>query len=445
MLRKKHDKKGIQTHCEETRKRVHVGGVYMIHVGFIGPKWMEVIMKDCFSRFPSIQVTYRFSDNIFDAIHFTKELEEQIDCFLYSSRATYLLVKENGFMMKECYYIPLKGNGFYKAIYALSQQTNLKKVSLDGIPEAYIDKLEGIEVILVSQNSSVPEIDEIVALHIANVEGNQQAGVITSLRLVAEKLQAQQIPVEWLKPTKEDIIVCLERLMLTTKKRTDWESQVILGKLQINLTAEQPLPNLGKLEKSIKIDKLVTKFVDEINGYIFSNNALEYVFVSHRGEFERVTEGYKILRLFTDIQKVHPCTFQMGIGFGWTIQLANYHAEIAFSQSIQYSPSCAFIINEARKAIGPIDLQSPITYDLGMHAMAPKNKQLEIIKSYLYKNKIEFFTANEVASILHLTKRTANRLIVKWMDQGIVEPIGVEYISQKGRPRQRYCLKELVK
>lgn len=413
----------------------------MIQVGFIGPKWMEEIMKSCFSRFPSIQVSYRFSDSIFDAIHFTKELEEKVDCLLYSSRAAYMLVKEHEVIMKECYYIPLKGNGFYKALFMLAQQASINEISLDGIPEAYIEKIGEIDVKVVTQNSSIQNIEQIVFMHINNIKKNPNAGVITSLRMVAEKLREKNIPVEWLRPTREDIIVCIERLMLTTKKRTNWESQVIFGKLQINFVATQPLSHTNKLEKNLKIEKIVTKFVDEINGYFFSGNGFEYTFISHRGEFERVTEGYKVLRLFTDIQNVYPCTFQMGIGFGWTIQLANYHAEIAFAQSIQYSPNCAFIVNETRKAIGPLDLQSPITYELDLHAMERKNKQLGIIKSYLSKNQIEFFTANEVAAILNFTKRTANRLIVKWIDQEVVEPAGVEHISQKGRPRQRYRFK----
>lgn len=415
----------------------------MIQVGFIGPEWMEEIMKQCFLNFPSIQVTYRLSDNIFDAIPFTQELEEQVDCLLYSSRATYLLVKEQETIMKESYYIPLKGNGFYKALFLLSQEQPIKVISLDGIPEAYFEKPENIDILVVTQQSSIQEINEIVSSHMENAKHNPHVGVITSLRLVAEKLAAQQIPVQWLKPAKEDIIVCIERLMLTTKKRIEWERQVILGKLQINLMAEQPLLHLERHEYSMKIEKQVMKFVDEINGYFFSNNTLEYTFVSHRGEFERVTEGYKMLRLRTDIQNVFPCTLIMGIGFGWTIQLASYHAEIAFSQSIQYNSSCAFIVNEARKVIGPIELQSPITYELDVQAITYKNKQFEIVNSYIEKNQIEFFTAYEVASILHLTKRTANRLIVKWLDQQKLELAGVEKISQKGRPRQRYRLKGL--
>lgn len=417
----------------------------MLNVGFIGPIWMESTIKKCFSMFPSLHVSYRFSDNIYDAIHFAKELETEVDSFLFSSRATYLLVKENVSLQKESYYIPLKGNGFYKALYQLTRNHDIKVISIDGIAEEYFEPLEGLVFLHINKTSSLQQLEELYEIHVENYRTCQQVGVITSLKVIADRLTSLQIPVEWLKPAEEDIIVCLERLMLTTTKRKEWESQVIFGKLQINFLSESPLANAEKFDKKHKIEKLVSKFVDEINGYFMVNHDLEYVFISHRGEFERVTEGYKVLYLFSEIQKIQECMVNMGIGFGWTIQLANYHADLALVQSLQFKRNCAFIVNEVRKVIGPIELQTPVIYDLDDSATETKIKQLEIIKVYLRKNKISYFTAKEVATILNVTNRTANRLLAKWLDAHLIAIVGVEKVVQKGRPRQRYELKEEVK
>lgn len=415
----------------------------MLNVAFIGPTWIEPIVKNCFAMFPSIHVTYRFSDNIYDAIYFTKQLENDVDSFLFSSRATYLLVKDNITLLKESYYIPLKGNGFYKALYLITQNHSINTLSIDGIDEGHLDSLEHLQYIHVSKSSSVPQVEELLKLHIENHQKFDHVGVITSLKIIADQLNALNIPTVWLKPTKEDIIVCLERLLLTAKKRNEWESQVIFGKIQINLISDTPFLNTEKFDKKHKIEKIISKFVDELNGHFMINNDLEYVFISNRGDFERVTEGYKVLYLFSDIQKIQQCTINIGVGFGWTIQLANYHADLALVQSLQFKGDCAFIVNEQRKVIGPIELQAPVTYDLEFLSPESKVKQLELVKAYLRNNQMSYFTTKEVSTILNVTNRTANRIIIKWLDAEFIAIVGLEKVMQKGRPRQRYKIKEV--
>ena len=67
-----------------------------------------------------------------------------------------------------------------------------------------------------------------------------------------------------------------------------------------------------------------------------------------------------------------------------------------------------------------------------------KEKQIELLKMYLMKNELNHFTSDEVATILKVTKRTANRIISSWIDNGTAEWGGLEIVNDRGRPRQRY-------
>jgi predicted ArsR family transcriptional regulator len=61
-----------------------------------------------------------------------------------------------------------------------------------------------------------------------------------------------------------------------------------------------------------------------------------------------------------------------------------------------------------------------------------------MLKMYRVKNELNHFTSDEVANILKVTKRTANRIISNWLDNGAAEWIGLEKVNGRGRPRQCY-------
>jgi len=50
------------------------------------------------------------------------------------------------------------------------------------------------------------------------------------------------------------------------------------------------------------------------------------------------------------------------------------------------------------------------------------------------------YTAQELASTLNVTIRSANRILLKWMDAELVDIVGEEKLSHKGRPRRIYRL-----
>jgi predicted ArsR family transcriptional regulator len=55
------------------------------------------------------------------------------------------------------------------------------------------------------------------------------------------------------------------------------------------------------------------------------------------------------------------------------------------------------------------------------------------------------YTAHELASVLGVTVRSAHRILLQWMDASLVEIVGEEKVSSKGRPRQIYRLSFLTR
>lgn len=416
----------------------------MLKVGFIGPVWIEKTIKSCFAMFPHLEVQYRLSDEINDALSFTRELAEDVDCFLYSSRSTYQLVQQSMKLYVESYYIPLKGAGLYEALFHLTRNRDIRFVSIDGIPVQYIEtamsNIDGFLFESFEYFDNLLELDRIIQRHLEVKGEKEDFGVITSLKKVEEALMKINIPVVWLKPTREDIIVCIERMMLSSSQRRQRENQIVFGKISLKYVNNEVWTMKQMTLRKEKLERDLYKYIEEMNGHVFQIDDKEYHFIVHRGEFERITEGYKVLNILKEIKNIENYTLHIGIGFGISIPSAVFHADLALRQCKQYTANSAFIVNEKRLVIGPLELHAPTVYQLNRSSEKGKfeEKQIAMIKTYMAKNELNHFTSDEVANTLKVTKRAANRIISNWIDNGIIELGGLEKVNSRGRPRQCY-------
>lgn len=427
-----------------------------IKVGVIGPQWIRETMVRCFGLFPNIQPIFRLSDEIKDARQLTTELLDKVDCLFYSGRIPYLVAKEEIPIETPAFYIPLKGAGLYQSLYKLKSKQNFMNISLDGIQDNYMELIKSnLEETFTYQNFQeivyMENKDDVVNFHLRNVEEIPNTVVITSLKLVSEQLSEMNIINEWLKPTDQDIIVAIERMLLATNQRKQKEMQIIVGRIFIENSsdASEFMSEQQVHTRNHAIHRMLLQFADQINGYLIALSSSEYVFITNRGIFERITEGYKYLPIVDEMKKKLEVSLSIGVGFGFSALEAGSHARVALIQAQENGGGCCFIVREDRSVFGPIDLIVPMKYPLtvtdqlliskaehiGMSA-ANIQKTMAVIK----RKKENEFTAHELSSILGITPRSAHRIIQSWLDAELIKIIGMEKISKRGRPRQVFAL-----
>ena len=56
------------------------------------------------------------------------------------------------------------------------------------------------------------------------------------------------------------------------------------------------------------------------------------------------------------------------------------------------------------------------------------------------KHQKFIYTAEELAQTLNITLRSANRILLKWLDAGLVDIIGEEKVAHRGRPKRIYYI-----
>ncbi|MBS4190181.1 hypothetical protein KHA94_08195 [Bacillus sp. FJAT-49705] len=427
-----------------------------IKVGVIGPLWMKELLQRCFNLFPSMTPIFRLSDQLSDAVVFTKDLREQVDCLLFSGKAPYLTARMEIPAHLPSFYIPLKGSGLYRVLYLLNKKQTLSHISFDGIQVPYIEIArqslhESFTYSHFNELVHAENVDEVVEYHKAIIENNPNSAVITSLKLISERLSDLGIINKWLKPTEEDIIVILERLLLSTTQRKQKETQIVFGRISVDhSTLMKDFTTEKQLQKRIHdIYKSLLNFAEQFDAYLTALNDAEYLFVTNRGTFERITEGYKSLPLLNDVKKSLNINLSIGIGFGTTAFESGKNARFALYQAQDYGGQCGFIVREDRKVFGPIDLVSPIKYPLSITdakllSLAEKSGinavHLEKALAMIKRNDQNEFTAQDVANMLGITVRSAHRILQAWLDVKIVEVVGTEKLTSRGRPRQVFSM-----
>lgn len=430
----------------------------MIRIGIIGPTWISQQIRQSISMFPNFKPVYKTSDNIYDAPRFTKELANKCEVLLYSGYIPYSISKEQIPPTLPAHFIPVKGASLYRALYKLQKMLdNISTLSIDTLSQYEINRInyeldESIEGIQYNSKLSLTNTEEIVAFHSECYTNGQTDCALTGLKVVSEQLTKKGIPNQWIIPTEEDIIVTLERALLSTEQRRKLESQIVFGILHIDNLEE--LKRWSISEQHIQrlhldIQKTILDFVEILEGYMTIINGNEYMFVTTRGTFERITQGYKYFPLIADLKSGEGLKVSVGIGFGVSANEAGSHARIALDQAIDFGGEKCFIVKEDRSVIGPVEKQAPLTYPLNFTDKEWQTKAEKVSISPYYLRKVlsiihrqskDTFTAQELASTLSITARSAHRILSSWLDADIVEIAGTEKLRSKGRPRQVYKL-----
>ncbi|WP_181346911.1 hypothetical protein [Thalassobacillus sp. CUG 92003] len=152
-----------------------------------------------------------------------------------------------------------------------------------------------------------------------------------------------------------------------------------------------------------------------------------------------------------DMDQALQLQISAGIGFGFSANEAGTHARIALNQSLDFGGAQCFIVKEDRSVIGPVEKEAPLTYPLTIidSNLTGESQRHRNFSSVLGKNhrhlaaekKPNLYrarSAQDLASSLGVTTRSAHRILLKWLDAHIVEIACMEKVQSRERPRQVY-------
>lgn len=401
-----------------------------IPIGLFGDSYMLEQIKYMLKQFPSFHPYYFecHSDNIKQIFSTAKNELEAGLIFDYDS-----FLEVNALSQHiPIHFLHPSVSSLYRTLYRNKRiMSTVDLVSVDSLSELPVKRLfkeigflGALKIVSGSLNHG-----EILKQHYSNIKEAKEPLVLTARNTVYHNLICPRKDLIY--PTDQDMIVALERSLLSTESRRKKEHQAVVG--YIKITKGNP--------------KLIETFSSLVEGHLIEVTSSDYILTSKRGIFERVTQGYKFLPLITGNEDA---AIHMGIGFHASNKQAGTYSKIALEHALAFKESACYVVREDQSVFGPIAFGAPATYhtivtnseaikeakEVGMTAV-----HMDRLKAFLSRKEAKHFTANDFASVSDITLRSAHRILLKWQDANLVVIAGQEKTSFKGRPKVIYAFK----
>jgi hypothetical protein len=426
-----------------------------IKIGVIGTPDVVKRLMSVIGEFPAFRPVVREIGRAEEAPAHAAELAKEAEVLFVFGPVAYRLVKERVHASVPVVQAPLTGAGLYRVLFSALKSGRLHGgISVDTLTKTMVMRtlrdlgLEDIRV-TVYNGPAWASPEKLVAFHAQQAAAGLCSLAVTGAASVAEELAARGIAAEHLLPSEQDMIVALERALLSTESRRNKEAQIVVGMLAVDDFGSLVLKKSSELEvQKLKLDihRMVLNYVESLDGYLTPIGEGEYLFFTTRGIFERETGGYKTIYLAKDARSSYGITLSLGVGFGTSANEAGMNARAALRKAREAGGNACFIIREDQTLIGPLEMSDPVQAVLPPTdaELMRRAEQAGMTSAYLSKllahasksGKCDY-KAHELADVLGVTIRSAHRLLQAWADNGLVKVVDMEKLS-KGRPRQIY-------
>lgn len=362
------------------------------------------------------------------------------DAVLFSGALPYFFTKE---ACKELtvpvLYLEQDETALITSLFHILQHHEIKPehVSIDLMDTAFVDHimtdlhLQNPPQYVMDYKSSLPHnfsINEYATFHQRLFQEGKTRFALTSIHSVYDRLVQLNIPcMRMIDPAKS--------LMRTINEA---RSQALLSKRKASTIAAV---RLIVQEKNSGLQKLVHLMEGTLQK---KDGDSAYTVFSNRGSIENLLETAEFHSFFQLDQPV-----LAGFGYGHTAAQAEENAETALSFASKYdTESCAFIVNEDKELSGPYpDKNKKQQLKYNHPDMLSLAKQLKLSPANLskimqfYKNRtFRDFTAAELSDYMQISRRSAERILKKLVDNGSARITGEEMTYAQGRPRAVYEL-----
>jgi hypothetical protein len=442
---------------EKAMNKSFTDGEPVIAIGVIGPKPLVDRAEEALKSFPTFVPHLRPLASEEELLDATSELLDTVEVLLFSEYRGYKLAQDRLELKVPAHYVPLMGTGLYRSLFRLNSLHGAQKLSIDSVAERYVKNIleelgeNNRETVYFPGPPTAP-VEENVRFHRKNALSHPRCVAMTGNHAVAMEMEKENIPHEWVTPTLQDLIVALERALLSTETRRIKEAQIVVGLIQIDnyrkiagqFSYEHDIQRL-----ELDLHRLLLDYVKQLDGHLTNLGGGEYLFFTTRGIFERETRGYKYLPLLEETHRSLGITLSIGIGFGRSATDAGTHARMALRQSTEFGGNICFIVREDRSVIGPVEMTHPMIYELSITDESLLREAEKAGMSAIYMSKLAAqiarygktdYTAHELAAVLGITIRSAHRILLQWIDAQLVDIVGEEKVATRGRPRQIYRL-----
>ncbi|PAQ15598.1 hypothetical protein CD798_05880 [Bacillaceae bacterium SAOS 7] len=333
------------------------------------------------------------------------------------------------------------------------QQASINRLSIDLPDRKYVDSV-------VKQLNMMPEalyvqdypwmienldkdfqVTDILARHRDLWNHGKVDLIITSIHAVSDQLKQENIPCIQMVEPERNIIEALKEAKMLGELQQSQQAQVAIGLVKLESSTEK--------KTNSHIYQRLMNVAKQINCTLQQSTSDFFVLYGTKGSMEFLVKNMDLLHsLYADVEKQEQ-TVSIGLGFGLTIVEAERNAHIALNYSEkQEAENTIHIVTEEQTVINP-QKKSPTVSVLKSEneVVVQLAKELKMsvtnvmkMAQFVASRPMNRFTASDVSEYFEVSKRSAERLLKKFLEAGYLHIIGEEQPFQNGRPRSIYRL-----
>ncbi|TBL79446.1 hypothetical protein [Paenibacillus thalictri] len=429
-------------------------------VGAVGPKdSIELILeigKEFQNQLTVIPFIYNTMSETSDIV--VRE-ESNIDIWVFSGQAPYAIAQERQIKQKALY-PQLNGSSLTKVLLEIVYRDRLAlgRTSFDTIlPDHFNETCTELGLVcdplhLLSYTGFKPE-EEVLEFHLKLIAEGKVDAIATCLSGVYEKLKARGVPVYRIQPNRMTIRTMLNLASNEGETIHFKKSQIAVMLIHI----DEPEKLIGQNKSAYDIRRLDLQFqeiiighVEALSGSFIALGNGKFLVFTTRGAFEAADSTAHPTVLLEKLALITDLKTNIGIGFGVTVLAAERNAQLALQHARSGGNFSAVLVKDTGEIEGPLQQDKSINFhyrteDMQFRDLLKKagvtvttyNKLLSVQKNVGQDS----ISASLIAETLSMTKRNARRILTDLEEHGLVELIGEEAPTNRGRPRKIYRIK----
>lgn len=437
-----------------------------LKLGFVGTHVrMELIQNIVPKRFPELQIEifendrYDYHEEMAQAL---LELKNRISGVIFGGELQFKQYQQLFEPDIPCAFIEKDSASLLNSLVSLSWQgADITRVSIDNYSPATVKKVfedAGIPDnrvhILKKRYPKRPEDNYFETLH----QGHRKlfldgavAGCIATDIQVYERLAADGIPAAYSRPTTDNIIRTVTRMKQECMEQAQMETGN-LAVLALRITPKEEIFYQAQREyleshEKLKAAEELYHFAKDARATVIQQSDESFIVLMNRKDLMIYSNSLESLPFLHLIQDNSACHVSLGIGFGYTPGEARSNAGLALKKAGLRKESCTYIVHNINSVTGPVNFVRPqkkkvkeeqqqlreLVQRTGISAV-----KLQRLVLVIEQTKKTLFTAAELAEHLHISLRSANRLLASLEENGLACLSGQTVTGSAGRPGNIY-------
>ncbi|WP_142065689.1 hypothetical protein [Brevibacillus sp. AG162] len=427
----------------------------MSKVGIVGPKdsveLMVAVGREFSDRMTLIPHIYQRVEEVATIV---TENEMEIDIWFFSGVGPYSIAKEH-IRKQKAFFPQINASVLTKVLLEMVYRDGftLDRVSFDTVSEAHFrETLE--ELGMQCENPYLNPYQEfrltahLVDYHTRLIQEGKVDACVTGMLSVTEELKRRGIKVYRMGFTRLTFREIFKQILQEGETLHFKRSQIAVQLIEvtdIEKLVNEPANAYELRRLDLKLQELVLDYTESISGSFVAVGNSKFIIFSTRGSFEDNPEFHPTI-LLEKIKLLTNSHASMGIGFGVTALSAERNAQLALGHAKNHRDA-AILVDHDGSIEGPLRQTNSISYEYWTQDKEMSENLKKAGVSITTFNKIisvqkalgqKYISASMIAEWIGMTPRNARRILSDLAEHNIIELIGEETPTNRGRPRKIY-------